>query len=336
VILIIGGGVIGLSIGWQLARHQMEVHIYEKGEAGKEAGWAAAGMLAPYSEAGLEDLGQISLNLYPRFLHELQEDANTNLLLENSGTLHVGIDRHDSVCLERLFHNLQRKNVKAEWLTAQEARKREPFLSPRISSAIWIADETHINNKRLLTSLKKAFETRGGILHEYHPVKHLWIEDECLKGIFTDQPIAGKYVINCAGAWAEDVFPNKGQILTLSMQAQMRLTYMIRSPRVYLVPKSDLSLRIGATSEAMGFDQRITAGGILDLLQSAYDIVPEIAYMEFKEAEAKLRPESSDGQPRIGETDLKGFYQAIGHGRAGILLAPYTAYKMVEKLCKSK
>jgi glycine oxidase len=165
-----------------------------------------------------------------------------------------------------------------------------------------------------------------------------------LKGLWTKKPIAGELVINTAGAWADSIrreplspiYPNKGQILTLSMSEKVTLTYMIRTPRVYLVPKNDGSLRIGATSEEVGFDQKVTGGGILQLLQAAFEVVPGIAYMEFLEAEAKLRPTSLNRMPCIEETELKGYFRAVGHGRDGILLAPYTAYEMVRKVCKSE
>lgn len=348
-ILIIGGGIVGLSVGWQLARQQMEVHLFEKSETGKEASWTAAGMLSPYSEIEFSEnnphveLGLMSLASYPQFLQELNEDAKTNLSFESSGTLYVGIDRDDRTFLERLFHSMQRKNAKVTWLSPKEAREKEPLLSPRVSSAIWIEEETHINNRNVLAALKTAFKSRGGILHEHCPVKDLWIQDESLQGIWTDKEIAGNCVINCAGAWANGfyespipIYPNKGQILTLLMSEKMTLNCMVRTPRIYLVPKSDRSLRIGATSEEMGFDRTVTGGGVLGLLQAAYEVIPEIAYMSFQAAEANLRPASFDRHPQIEETALKGYFQASGHGRAGILLAPYTAYEIVRKLCKSK
>jgi glycine oxidase len=346
--LIIGGGVMGLSIGWQLARRQEEVEIFERAAAGKEASWAAAGMLAPYSEIGFEDdsylqLGRLSLALYSQFLQELNEDAKIDLSLEKQGTLYVGIDRDDRLFLERLFKEIKRKNHQVEWLSGKEAREMEPLLSPRVSRAILIQSETHIQNRMLVASLKKAFQNRGGILHEHCPVHRLWIHEGRLKGVWTKEPIVGKFVINAAGAWADliykgssiPIYPNKGQILTLSMSKEMALTYMIRTPRVYLVPKSDGSLRIGATSEEVGFDQTITGGGVLELLQAAFEVIPGIACMQFLEAEAKLRPASFDRLPCIEETELKGYFRAVGHGRAGILLAPYTAYEMARKLCKS-
>lgn len=348
-ILIIGGGIIGLSIGWQLARHGRHVEIFERDVIGKEASWAAAGMLAPYSEISFEDdlnlqLGCKGLALYSQFLNELHEDTKIDLSLENQGTLYVGIGCDDRVFLERLFHEIKRKNHLVKWLSAIEAREKEPLLSPHVSTALWIPNETHIHNRKLLESLKKAFHNRGGILHEHCPVERLWIHQGCLKGLWTTVPIAGECVINAAGAWTDiihkkssrPIYPNKGQILTLSIPAGMTLNYMIRTPRVYLVPKHDGSLRVGATSEEVGFDKSITAGAVLKLLQAAYEVVPCIASMILKEIEAKLRPASFDNLPSVGKTELKGYFRAAGHGRSGILLAPYTAYEMVKKLCKSE
>lgn len=343
--LIIGGGVIGLSIGWQLARLQWKVEIFERGVVGKEASWAAAGMLAPYSELGFEDeehlrLGCKSLALYPQFLSELNRDAGSTLAFEKCGTLFVGIDRDDRHFLERLFSDKIKKGLAATWLSGKEAREKEPLLSPRITTAVWIDSETHIHNRNLLSALKLAFENRGGLLHEHCGVKGIWEQNGSLKGIKTNENVAGNLVINTAGAWADEIRkephlvirPNKGQILTLAMPQNLKLSYMIRTPRVYLVPKSDHSLRIGATSEDVGFDQTVTGGAILELLQAAFEAVPSIEHMEFREAEAKLRPASFDRLPSIEETNLKGYFRAVGHGRAGILLTPYTTYEVINKI----
>ena len=343
--LIIGGGVIGLSIGWQLVRRRRHVEIFERTTVGKEASWAAAGMLAPYSEDDSHlQLGCMSLALYPQFLQELNEDSKIDLSLERQGTLYAGIDRDDRLFLEHLLHDLRKKSLQVEWLSGKEAREKEPLLSPRVFTALWIPSETHIQNRKLLESLKTAFQNQGGILHEHCPVQRLWIHDGCLRGLWTTEPIAGNFVINTAGAWADlihtissaPIYPNKGQILTLSMSAGMTLSHMIRTPRVYLVPKSDGLLRVGATSEEVGFDQTVTAGAVLGLLQAAYEVIPAIACLPLQEAEAKLRPASYDRLPCIEETELKGYFRAVGHGRSGILLAPYTAYEMVRILCKSE
>lgn len=346
--LIIGAGVIGLSIGWQLARRGIKVEIFEKGEAGKEASGTAAGMLAPYSEISCEDdqhrhLGCKSLALYPQFLQELNADAKTDLFLEKGGTLYVGLDRDDGRVLERLFVDLKKRDLPVKWLSGKETREIETLLSPRVSTGFWIPHETHIQNQKLLQSLKQAFQNLGGILHEHCAVKHLWEEKGTLKGLWTHEPVRGDNVINAAGAWAGtihdetsvSIYPNKGQILTLSMTKELSVPYMIRTPRVYLVPKSDGTLRIGATSEEVGFDQQVTAGGILELLQAAFEVLPAIAHMPFQKAEAKLRPTSCNRLPIIEETEIKGYFHAAGHGRAGILLAPYTAYEIVRKICKS-
>lgn len=305
-VLIRGAGVIGLSIGWQLARQGFEVEIFDKKAAGQEASAVAAGMLAPYSEN--LPLGKISLDLYPQFLKELSEDSKIHLTLQRTGTLYVGITSDDRRFLERLL------SPEAAWLPATSARQKEPLLSPRVTSAIWIPNEAHIQNQKLLEALKIAFETCGGVLHEHFPVDKL----------------EGPCVIDCRGAWSESVYPNKGQILTLAMPSGMSLNHMIRTPRVYLVAKNDGTLRVGATSEEVGFDQTVKAGAVLELLQAAYEVVPAIAQMPLQKAEANFRPASLDGLPCI---DGK---RATGHGRSGILLAPYTAYETVRKLCKLK
>lgn len=344
-ILIIGAGIMGLSIGWQLAKRGYKVEIFEKSLAGKGASFAAAGMLAPYAEAGFEDdeqvsLFQKSLALYPEFLQEL------NLSFESTGTLYIGIDRDDRTYLEHLFKEMEQKGYPIQWISKEEALAIEPLLSPRLSAALFFPTEPQINNRHLLSALITTFQRQGGLIHEMHPVEGIWEENGTLKGILAGEKIAGDIVINAAGAWssliyrhATPIYPNKGQIVTLTMAKGMQLSHVIRTPRVYLAPKRDGQLRIGATSEKVGFDQTVTGGGLLELLKGAFEAVPSIEFMGFQEAIASLRPESNDRLPCIEETSLKNYFRTTGHGRAGILLAPYTAHQMrsliEDKLCTS-
>jgi len=315
-VTIKGAGIIGLSIGWRLLRDGFEVEIFDIGKAGRGASWAAAGMLSPYAEAHFEDdalvkMGEASLTLYPQFLKEVGEDAETTITLESVGTLIVGIDKDDRAFLERLYQEKQKRNFPISWISPEEARKIEPLLTPRITTAIWLPTECQIDNRRLILALIKAFRNRGGILHE-----------ESLMQSETG------LVINARGAAADPrIRPNKGQILTLFAPASLRPAHVIRSPRVYLVPKTNGSVRVGATSEEKGSSE-ITAGAIRELLNAAVEIFPAVEEMSFQEAASAFRPLGLDRLPLIeekGNTIL-----ASGHGRAGILLAPYTAETIVK------
>lgn len=346
---IIGGGIIGLGIGWQLQRRGVEVTLFEKNGVGQQASRAAAGMLAPYAEVGFEEvelmrLGQESLQLYPKFLDELAEDARGVPELDRCGTLMIGIDRDDTEHLKRLYDFREELELRVEMITGTEAREREPLLSPNVVSAVWLPDDGQIDNRKLIESLSRAFTNCGGELLEQHPVTKIDVVNGTLGGLQTE---SGTFrfdgIVLAAGCWSGSIEgipkkilppirPVKGQIITLEKTRECDLKGTVRSPRMYLVPKKDGTLRLGATSEEKGFDTTPTAGGQKELLEDGWEAVPAIYDLPLVETIAGLRPASRDHAPVIGETDLKGFYCATGHYRHGILLTPVTVYNFVEEI----
>ncbi len=343
MIAIIGAGIIGLSIGWQLAREKISVQLFDQRLAGKQASSAAAGMLSPYWEHNHPhalQIGRESLSLYPSFLKELQEDSCTVLPMEGEGTLCAAIDRDDREWLHRHYVFKKEQGMPVCWLTGDEAREKEPLLSPRVNSAVWIPSERQINNHLLIEALKEAFIARGGVLIENRKVIRLSRSHPVIR-IQSDGPsYEAEAVINTTGAWASQIDPSlpcrpiKGQLLNLKMPPHLRLKGMIRTPRIYLAPKQDGIVRVGATSEDVGFNEEATAGAVLELLENAWEIVPAISEYKVEEIAVGLRPVTANQMPLIGATSQKGIYQAIGHGRAGILLAPYTAYAMKKLIMK--
>ncbi|MFN3385744.1 MAG: glycine oxidase ThiO [Candidatus Thermochlorobacter sp.] len=341
-VAIIGGGIIGLSTAWQLARAGVEVCVFERSEAGKSASWAAAGMLAPQAEVGFEEinflrLGQESLALYPKFLEELKEDAGLDVQLDTRGTLMIALDRDDREALRREFEFRKSIGLAVEWITASEARELEPLLSPKVTSAIWLPNDYQIDNQALILALRRALIARGSTLYEHTAVERVETYQGKVVGLLTSAgQVEAKYVVLAAGAWSNEIAglpeearptvrPVKGQILTLKMTKQLRMTKVVRSPRVYLAPKLDGRLIIGATSEEKGFDTIPTAGGMLTLLEEAFEAVPAIYELGIEEMRVGLRPGSRDNEPLIGESSVKNLLIATGHYRHGILLAPVTA-----------
>ncbi|MDZ7691588.1 MAG: glycine oxidase ThiO [Balneolaceae bacterium] len=348
---IIGGGIIGLSLGWQLQRRGAEVTIFEKGNVGEESSYAAAGMLAPYAEVGFEEielmkLGQESLRLYPQFMEELSEDIDAGKVpkFDRCGTLLIGVDRDDTEHLKRLYDFREELSLTVEMITGTEAREREPLLSPKVVSAVWLPDDAQIDNRALVGCLKKAFESCGGKLLEQTTVEKLNSSDGEVKGVSTgSKNYAFDNVVLAAGCWSgklggipdeirPPIRPVKGQIITLKQTEDCDLKGIVRSPRFYLVPKEDGTLRLGATSEEKGFDKMPTAGGQKELLEEAWEAVPSIYDLPLIETIAGLRPASRDHAPIIGQSALQGLFYATGHYRHGILLTPVTVYLLVEEI----
>ncbi|RPI17395.1 MAG: glycine oxidase ThiO [Ignavibacteriae bacterium] len=344
-IIIIGGGVIGLSTGWQLLRKGFDVEIIERGEAGKSAGWASAGMLAPEAELGFEEielfrLCKKSFDLYPEFIEELEEDSGIHVHIDKSGSLMVGLDRDDNERLRRIYVFREEVKMPVTWLTGSEARELEPLLSPKCSGAIWIAEDAQVDNREMLNALKIAIINKGGKITEYTKVDSVIIENNKIKGVNTEKGIVyGDGAIVSAGAWSKQingipeelkppVRPVKGQIISLKMDENYKLQHMVRAPDVYILPKHDGRIILGASSEEMGFDINPTAGEIYKLLERGWEAMPSIYDLPIISIDVGLRPGSRDHEPIIGGCGIDGLFFATGHFRHGILLTPVTAYEL--------
>lgn len=344
-LIIIGGGTVGLSVGWRMARQGMNVTVLERDTLDKTTSQTAAGMLAPHAEAGFEEqdlmqAGLRSLNLFPGFLDELEQDSGIRVPLHYCGTMLVGLDRDDTEWLRRVYRFHQSIGLDSTWMTGTEAREREPLLSSRVISAMWLPGDAQIDNGAFYRALKQGFENRGGILHENTPVREVDVSRPEVKKVMTGQATCetGQLLI-AAGSWSRQikgipeqtlppVRPVKGQLIALEQQKEWPLRTMIRSPRVYLVPKPDGPLKVGASSEEKGFDMKPTAGVIRELLDEARFAVPMIEELALDHIMVGLRPAVWDHYPVAGETRIQGLYVATGHYRHGILLCPLTSQIM--------
>ena len=352
-IAIIGGGVIGLGIGWQLAKAGATVTIYDRSKSGRAASWAAAGMLAPLAEAhseepGLLKLGCQSLEHYSQWVTELEADAQMSVGYRMEGTLIVGLEPDDTHQLHHLYEAQQNLQLNVNWLPGREARDIESALSPRVTAAIHCNSDYQVDNRLMVTTLQRAYQKRGGVLRENSSVESIVIENGSAIGVQTQDGFQNTdVVILSAGCWSAQmegipeaiippVRPVKGQMLALRMEEGIAINSVIRTVRarastsVYLVPRTDGRLIVGATSEEMGFDTRLTAGGLFELLRGAWETVPGIYELPVLETWTGLRPGSRDNAPILGKTPIENLIYATGHYRNGILLTPITAYEIAK------
>jgi glycine oxidase len=352
-IVIVGGGIIGLSLGWQLLRRGRGVTIYDRGDAGREASWVAGGMLAPHSEVGFEEedflrVGAKSLEMFPRFIDELEEDTGRRVALDPHGTLIVAFNRDDMERIRRLYEWRQHLGLPVEWMLGSEAKEKEPLLSPKVTAAISLPDDKQVNSRSLVEALKEAFVKRGGRLEENAPVESIEIRGDRVVGVATRMGInEATDVVLAAGCWSSriggipetlrpPVRPIKGQVLSLRQNGDMNFTHVIRSPDIYLVPKDDGRLIVGASQEEMGFDKTPTAGEVMRMLERGWEAVPSIYDLPLESIDVGLRPGSRDHMPIIGATTIERLYYATGHFRHGILLTPLTAYAMCDLVADGK
>ena len=340
---IIGGGAIGLAIGWRLAAAGCTVDLFERGEAGHGASWAAAGMLAAGieaepGEATLYALNRRSQTLWPDFAAALESAAGMSIGYRAEGTLAIALTRDDAARL-RFHYDFQRSlGIPLEWLSGAEARRREPHLRANLAAAVLSPQDHQVDNRHLVAALRRAFLGAGGHLHEHTPVAAIDIVGGRASAVRVgDRRHAADTVVLAAGAWSSEIAglplharppvrPVKGQMLALRMAADAPLLrHVLWTPSVYLVPRGDGRLIVGGTVEERGFDTSLTAGGVFALLEGAWRAVPGVEELPIDEMWVGFRPGSRDDAPMLGPSPVPGLVLATGHHRNGILLTPVTA-----------
>jgi glycine oxidase ThiO len=348
-VLIVGGGTIGLATGFELVRQGTAVTLFDRAEAGRGTSWQAAGMLAPDAEIGFEELelyrlNRESLRRWPDFARRIEAASGREVDYRDDGTLIVADDRDSAEALRRLFEFQEEQGLDVEWLTGEEAREIEPFLAPRLTAAIFCPSDHQVDNRRYLDAVRAAFEAEGGTLHQNTPVEAVVPDAEAPAVVTEDgERVEGDRVLVAAGVWSRDldgltpnaeppVRPVKGQMLQLQRKTPFDLQHVVRGPEAYLAPKSDGRIVMGATSEEMGFDTTVTAGGLYDLLEGGWEVVPGIYDLPVDETWAGLRPASRDHAPLLGRSGAPGVFMATGHYRHGILLTPVTAEEIARLL----
>ena len=342
-VAIIGAGVIGLGIAWRLAG-RAAVTVFDRAKAGSGASHAAAGMLAACCEAepgeeALVALGRESQARWPAFADELSRATGIDVELRREGTLVLALTADDQAEIAHRLEFQRQLDLPLEWLSAAQTRAREPHLAGKIAGALFSAQDHQVDNRKLAQALRAAAEAAGVTIHEHRPVKEIVVQGGRAKGVALEDGTiaAADIVVLAAGAWSRGIAglppdrrppvrPVKGQMLALQMDpAAPLLTHVLWAPGAYLVPRRDGRLIVGGTVEEQGFDDKITAGGMLTLLEAAWRAVPAIEELPVAEIWVGHRPGSRDDAPILGPGPAEGLVYATGHHRNGILLAPVTA-----------
>ena len=328
-VIIVGGGIIGLSLAIALRKRDARVLIVERGEPGREASHAAGGMLVDCpleTPPALQLLASASARMYPEFAHELEVESGMKVDLRSHGTIlflsreHLSSTQLRDAALSRVLLE--------EW---------EPAISRTMSDPFYVKERS-VDPRALTAAAFKTAKNRGVDFSSGDLVTAVNFSDAGVSGVTTTKTsfLAAK-VVNCAGAWAGEIAPHKfptrpvkGQMLCLVMPSRTLLKHVIRSPKAYLIPRSDGRLLVGATVEEAGFDKRTDPSTMKNFQKAAVELVPELANAKILEDWAGLRPGTPDGLPILGATSTPSYYVATGHFRDGILLAPITAKVMVD------
>jgi glycine oxidase len=370
-VIVIGGGIIGLSLSLALRRRGATVLVVERGEPGREASHAAGGMLVDCpleTPAALQPLATASAKMYPEFAYELELESGMKVDLRDQGTIlfltkeHLGHPQFTKffhqVDLEKREPNLgmptfeQELEQRASLAETAPETSREEFAELcrwRFENSFYVKERS-VDPRALTTAAWKTAKHRGVDFSSGDAVTTVNLAGGRVDGVTTVKTaFHATKVVNCAGAWAGQITPRqaamaeqtsqierpsiptrpvKGQMLCLVMPTRELIRHVIRTPQVYLIPRSDGRLLVGATVEEAGFDKRTDTATIQRLHRCAIALVPKLADAKILEDWAGLRPGTPDALPILGATAIPGYYAATGHFRDGILLAPITAEVM--------
>jgi glycine oxidase len=340
--LIVGGGIVGCSIAYELAQRKLRVAILDRQELMSEASWAAAGMLSPAPDSPaaipLVPLGRASLAMYPRFIEALEEASGRRTGFRTDGAIEVlshGDPERELSTLVALYRGL---GLSCEPIPVAEIQTTEPSLGRNARAAALLPDECSVEPRAIASALLVAAASAGVTLSPVVNVISLALEARKCVGVVTSRGeiLRAPHVVLAAGCWSSQipevapyaqVVPVRGQMLALRhFGAPIR--HVLRSERGYIVPRnldSPQTLVVGSTLENVGYEKRVTAGGVEKILSMANELVPELTHAELMDIWSGLRPGTPDQLPILGEAGIEGLVFATGHYRSGILLAPITA-----------
>jgi glycine oxidase len=338
-VVIIGGGIIGLSLAYQLALQKVSVAVLERGQIGQEASIAGAGMLAPQAEmekmSPLTELCLASKSLYSNFVQGMISRTGIDIEFSQTGLLYVGFSGHEQQELERRFQWQQDSGLSVRQLAPIEARELEKNLSPEVISALFFPQEAYVDNVKLLEALRIACTQTGVQLCPGCQGTSVKADGTRVKSVESSSGFwKTEKAVVAAGSWSGmistplsyriPINPVRGQMVAIKSPSPF-LRRAVYSHRGYLVPRQDGRILLGTTVEWADYDKSVTVEGIQQICSAALEIFPGIKSFPVQNSWAGFRPHCEDGNPVLGGTDIEGLYFATGHFRNGLLLAPITA-----------
>jgi glycine oxidase len=354
---IIGGGIIGISCAIALAEAGLRVAVFDRQEPGREASWAAAGMLSPAphlpGDEPLVALARESLRLYPEFILSIESASSKRASFSHEGAMELFFGADAPQERDRYVAACRNLGLEVDAISATEARRRESAIASTARAAAFFPDEATLEPRALMEAAIEAARARGVEIHPNAAVQSLTIQQSrCSAIIAGNDRIVARHVVIAAGCFSREIFtpdsycaqrlapflptrPVRGQMLALSPR-DTTLSRAVRSSRGYLVPRGNGWIVAGSTLEEAGFDKHTTTEGLQKIRRAAIELVPGLADAEVAESWCGLRPGTPDGLPILGPVDIDGVILATGHFRNGILLAPITAQLVKAWVTESK
>lgn len=351
-VVIVGAGLAGLPVAWELQRRGARVHVVDRGHPGQGTSRVAAGMLAPITEVEPDDpvhlrLGQLARERWPAFVDDLRSATGHGIAIRTHGTLAVARDRDEAEALDRFRGICARFGLPVERLMPSAARKREPALAPTLRLALEIPDDAAVDPRTVTAALAAAVRARGGTIETGVEVARVVLQDGRAVGVErADGGVIRAGVVVLAGGAESARFagvpefarvpvrPVKGQLLVLrDPRGPGMVERVLRFGTGYLVPRDDGRYVLGATTEERGFDRAVTAWAVHDLLRDGAELVPGVLDLELVETLVGWRPTTPDGLPAVGPArDVDGLWWATGQHRNGVLFASITGALVADAL----
>jgi glycine oxidase len=354
-VTIVGAGVAGCAIAWELASRGAHVDVVDTRGIGRGATYASAGILAPRIEGHSPELlrlGLCSLGLYDGFIARLERDVGRDIEYERSGTLQVALQADENAALQKSAADLSTSHIPHSWLDPRQARRVEHGLTEDVIGALLVPEHGYVSVAALVDALADAARMKGA--------RFITAPVEEVHGgtrprlVFKEETLESDVVVIAAGSWSSDlaagsirprsgpaaadaaIRPIRGQLLHLSMPARPA-SRVIWGADCYIVPWSDGSVLVGATVEDVGFDESATVAGVQRLTTAAIRLLPSLADATFAGVRVGLRPATVDELPAIGPSStMEGVVYATGHYRNGILLAPLTAVLIADLVLEQR
>jgi glycine oxidase len=338
--LVVGGGIIGCTIACELRKAGLKAAVIERSQPGTEASVAAAGMLAPHAgpkkRTPFFAVLREALKRYPPFVAEVEEATGLKTEFKKTGLFYLAFSEEDETVLGEKLEFQIASGVRAEWISGEEIRRRDPAIGPQVRKGIYFPEDCQVDNILLMKAVLEWTRRLGVEWIPASPATAIWLEGGRVRGVVSGRDrFESPVVINAAGSWANfdrslpfeiPVTPSRGQILVLQGPGGNPVfKHMIYTRRVYTVSRDDGRLIVGSTVESVGYTKEVTVKGLHKFLRGLLEINPNFLSLPFRECWAGLRPRSKDNLPILGRTPVEGLYLAAGHFRNGILLAPLTA-----------
>lgn len=362
-VIVVGGGIIGAAIAFELARKGMGVVLLDRQQPGLEASWAAAGMLSPAPDTPeampLVPFARESYRLYPEFISSIERASGMRVEYRKCGALEISFAPDGEAERDKRVAEIRRHGIGAEPTSISEAQRKEPLLNPAARAVLRISDEAYVDPRGLTQATLAAAKKSGVEIRADSEVISIPMEQNRCEGVHVadsetlkagrisaraGEKIHAKRIVIAAGGfsgsigWVERYAPThpvRGQMVALRSAAG-GLRCVLRSGRGYVVPRENGLCVAGSTLENAGFKKQVTPGGLGKILSAAVELAPALENAAIIQTWSGLRPGTPDHLPIIGPTDVEGLFIATGHYRNGILLAPATAKYMSELICEGK